>query len=335
MGNNENQVKTNCLTRFCYRKLALVIILIRAGLDLDPGAMKKLKFTVLKLGLGPWIVEAAVVTVMAHYILHLPWMFGLALGCAIAAVSPAVVVACLLRIREKGYGVAKGIPTLIIAVSGIDDALSVAGFGIVKSFIDADEGSSLTSQITQGPVCIVGGIGFGVIWGIIAKYVPERHDPFLVPLRVLFLLVGGAIAVFGSEILGYEGAGPLGAVSAGFVCLVVWSKLGWEVEDNPAATAFEIFWTIIQPVLFGVTGAAVKLDELEGKFVLLGLAILVTGVVIRIFATVLMGIGCGLNLKEKFFVALCWMSKATVQVNPTTTTTPTTFSPLFFCFRPP
>lgn len=296
--------------------MALVIILIRAGLDLDPHAMKRLKFTVLKLGLGPWIVEAAIVTLMSRYILHLPWLYGLALGSAIAAVSPAVVVACLLRIREKGYGVAKGIPTLIIAVSGIDDALSVAGFGIVKTFIDADEDSSITSQVTQGPVCIIGGIGFGVIWGIIAKYVPERHDPFLVPMRVLFLLVGGAIAVFGSEILGYEGAGPLGAVSAGFVCLVCWSKLGWEIEDNPAATAFEIFWIIIQPVLFGVTGAAVKLNELEGKFVLLGLAVLVTGVVIRIFVTILMGIGSGLNLKEKTFVALCWMSKATVQVRP-------------------
>lgn len=276
--------------------------------------MKKLKFTVLKLGLGPWIVEAAIVTVMSHYILSLPWLYGLALGSAIAAVSPAVVVACLLRIREKGYGVAKGIPTLIIAVSGIDDALSVAGFGIVKSFIVVDESSTITSQVTQGPVCIIGGIGFGVIWGILAKYVPERHDPFVVPLRVLFLLVGGAIAVFGSEVLGYEGAGPLGAVSAGFVCLVVWSRQGWEIEDNPAATAFEIFWVIIQPVLFGITGAAVKISELEGKFVLLGLGILVTGVVIRIFATTLMGIGCGLNLKEKIFVSLCWMSKATVQV---------------------
>lgn len=295
--------------------MALVIILIRAGLDLDPSAMKRLKFTVLRLGIGPWVVEAAVVTVMAHYVLSLPWMYGLALGSAIAAVSPAVTVACLLRIREKGYGVAKGIPTLIIAVSGIDDALSVAGFGIVKSFIDTDEGSSLASQITQGPVCIVGGIGFGVIWGIVSNYIPERHDPFLVPLRILFLLVGGAIAVFGSEVLGYEGAGPLGAVSAGFVCLVCWTRQGWDAEDNPAATAFEIFWIIIQPVLFGVTGAAVKINELEGKFVLLGLGILVTGVVIRIFSTILMGIGCNLNLKEKIFVSLCWMAKATVQVS--------------------
>lgn len=59
---------------------------------------------------------------------------------SIAAVSPAVIVPSLFRIRQKGYGVAKGIPTLIIAVSGIDDAVSVAGFGIIMSIMLGDGG---------------------------------------------------------------------------------------------------------------------------------------------------------------------------------------------------
>lgn len=59
---------------------------------------------------------------------------------SIAAVSPAVIVPSLFRIRQKGYGVAKGIPTLIIAVSGIDDAVSVAGFGIIISIMLGDGG---------------------------------------------------------------------------------------------------------------------------------------------------------------------------------------------------
>lgn len=288
--------------------------MVRAGLDLDPPAMKKLKWAVIKLGLGPWTVEAIAVAILSHYILDLPWLYGLALGSIIAAVAPAVVVACLIRIREKGYGVAKGIPTLIIAVSGIDDALSVAIFGIVKSFIDGDENTSLLSQVTSGPLSIFGGIGFGIVWGLVSQFVPERHDPFVIPLRVLSLLVGGTIAVFGSELIGYEGAGPLGAISAGFVCSIVWSKQGWEIDDNPAATAFEIFWIIIQPVLFGVTGAAFKLNELDGHFILLGIGILIAGIVIRIASTTIIGIGCGLNFKEKIFVSFCWMSKATVQV---------------------
>lgn len=76
--------------------------MVRAGLDLDPPAMKKLKYAILKLGLGPWTVEAVAVGILSHYILDLPWLYGLALGSIIAAVAPAVVVACLIRIREKG-----------------------------------------------------------------------------------------------------------------------------------------------------------------------------------------------------------------------------------------
>lgn len=62
------------------RKIALVIILIRAGLDLDPAALKRLRITVPKLGLVPWVVECAVVAVMTHYLMDLPWIWGFLLG---------------------------------------------------------------------------------------------------------------------------------------------------------------------------------------------------------------------------------------------------------------
>lgn len=70
----------------------------------------------------------------------------------------------------------------------------------------------------------------------------------------------------------------------------------------------------MQPVLFGVTGAQINISELEGSVVGIGVGILLFGIVMRILATVLVGIGSKLNLKEKLFVSLCWMSKATVQV---------------------
>lgn len=91
----------------CYRKIALVIILTRAGLDLDPNALKRLKITVPKLGLIPWLVEALVIAILTKYLLDLPWIWGFFLGSVVAAVSPAVVVPCLFRLRAKGYGVAK------------------------------------------------------------------------------------------------------------------------------------------------------------------------------------------------------------------------------------
>ncbi|XP_030752420.1 sodium/hydrogen exchanger 9B2 isoform X2 [Sitophilus oryzae] len=293
------------------RHVALVIILIRAGLDLDPQALKRLRFTLVKIGLIPWTCEAIISAVLSKFFLDIPWNYAILLGSIVAAVSPAVVVPCLFKLRTKGYGVAKGIPTLIIATAGIDDAISVAIFGIVKSIMFSS--ASVTQLILQGPVSILGGIGFGVLWGVVCNYIPEKHDPFMVPLRILLLLVGGTVSVFGSELIGYGGAGPLACVAAAFTCLVSWSRQGWDIEDNPAATAFEIFWMIFEPILFGITGAQIKFSELDGTVVSIGAGVLIAAIVLRILITIVVGIGCKLNLKEKVFIAFSLMSKATVQ----------------------
>lgn len=279
------------------RKFALTIILIRAGLEMDPEAFKKVYVTILKLGLVPWTVECSVVALLTHYFLDLPWIWAWALGSIIAAVSPAVVVPCLYRLRTKGYGVAKGIPTLIIAVAGIDDAASVAGFGIIASIMFGT--GSVTYQISQAPVCIIGGLAFGVVWGYFARYIPEKGDAYVVPLRTLVLFGGGLLAIFGSETIGFEGAGPLGVVFAAFCSNYFWCKQGWSVEDNPVSTAFEIFWMIFEPILFGVTGASIKIRELDPNVVQIGAAILSAGVILRILATIAIAFGDKLNLKEK------------------------------------
>jgi len=293
------------------RKCALTIILIRAGLEMDPEAFKKVYVTILKLGLVPWTVEATVVAVMSHFLFDFPWIWAWALGSIIAAVSPAVVVPCLFRLRTKGYGVAKGIPTCIVAVAGIDDAASVAIFGIIASIMFGT--GTMAYQIAQAPVCVIGGLAFGVIWGNLLRIVPEKGDSYVVPIRTLMLLGGGALAVFGSEKIGFEGAGPLGVVFAAFVSNYYWCQQGWEIEDNPVATAFEIFWMIFEPILFGITGAAVKINELDPHVVSVGIGILSAAAVIRILSTVAIAVGDKLNLKEKVFVALSWMAKATVQ----------------------
>lgn len=104
----------------------------------------------------------------------------------------------------------------------------------------------------------MGGLGFGIFWGFLSKVIPEKGDAYVVPIRCLMLFGGGLLAIFGSEMLHYEGAGPLAVVFAAFTSSYFWCKQGWELEDNPVATAFEIFWMIFEPILFGITGASVK-----------------------------------------------------------------------------
>lgn len=293
------------------RKIALVIILTRAGLEMDPHAFKKVYVTILKLGLIPWTCEFVLIGVLTHFLLDLPWMWSMMLGSIIAAVSPAVVVPCLFRLRTKGYGVAKGIPTLIIAVAGIDDAASVAVFGIISSIMFTKQG--LAFQIAQAPVCVFGGLGFGVFWGALCKYIPEKGDAYVVPIRTLMLFGGGLLAVFGSEKVHFEGAGPLAVVFAAFTSSYFWCGDGWDLEDNPVSTAFEIFWMIFEPILFGITGASIKIRELDPHIVSIGVGCIYVCIIVRIAVTVAIAFGDKLNVKEKVFVAISWMSKATVQ----------------------
>ncbi|XP_014235913.1 sodium/hydrogen exchanger 9B2-like isoform X1 [Trichogramma pretiosum] len=294
------------------RKIALVIILTRAGLDLDPAALKAMKITVPKIGLIPWFFEAGVVAVAGHYVLGLELLWALLAASVVAAVSPAVVVPCLLRLRGKGYGVAKGIPTLIIAIAGIDDAASVAAFGILESVLFSTD--SLTYKILQGPIAIFGGLGFGIVWGILSRYVPEKGDPFVIPMRVLMLLFGGLIAVFGSEAINLGGAGPLAVVAAAFVSAFMWSRDGWDIEDNPVATAFEIFWMIFEPILFALTGTQIRFEDFGGSIdVYQVIGCLLAAIVIRLIVTVGVSFGSRFNTKEKIFIALACMAKASVQ----------------------
>lgn len=132
-----------------------------------------------------------------------------------------------------------------------------------------------------------------------AKIVPEKGDAFLVPLRTILLLCGGLVAVYGSELIHFEGAGPLAVVFAAFTSQYHWINQGWTLEDSPVGHAFEIFWMIFEPILFGITGATVKLDELDPHIVSYGMISLVVGAVVRIVVTTLVSFGDKLNWKER------------------------------------
>lgn len=112
------------------RNIALTIILARAGLGMNIEALKRLRWPCAKLAALPNISEACTVAVVSHFLMDLPWVWSFLAGFIISAVSPAVVVPTLLKLQDEGYGVAKGIPTLVLAASSFDDVLSISGFGI-------------------------------------------------------------------------------------------------------------------------------------------------------------------------------------------------------------
>ncbi|XP_076458394.1 sodium/hydrogen exchanger 9B2-like [Babylonia areolata] len=293
------------------RQIALAIILIRAGLGLDPKALRRLSFVVLRLSFCPCLMETLTDGIAAYLILGFPWQWGFMLGFIIAAVSPAVVVPSLLSLSDRGYGIDKGIPTLILAAASIDDVLAITGFGVLLGITFSS--GDLVWNLFKGPLEAVVGVVVGTVMGMILWYVPQKKSKHLLLFRSALLMGFSLLAVFGSKRAGWSGAGPLAVLTLAFVAALRWRQEMPPGQKNPVEEVVGVLWMLFQPLLFGLIAAAVRIDKLSGDTVGEGVAVLAIGLTVRCAVAFLSVFGTNLNMKERLFVPLAWLPKATVQ----------------------
>jgi len=294
------------------RDVALSVILIRAGLGLDAAALRRMKLTVIKLAFCPCIIEAVVAALLAHFLLDLPWLWSQILGFVLSPISPAVVVPCLLQLQKDGYGEDKGISTLVIAASSIDDIIAISAFGLLLGMIFTTQ-SSLGMLLLEGPLEVALGVGGGLIWGFLLATFPHRNDRLLVGKRVVLLVGGGVGAVLGAKELGFPGAGPLAAITAAFVAASGWKVQGWDPKTNPVSQSLSSCWCVMQPVLFGLIGSEIDVTALDPSNVGISLGIIFVSLTVRIIACSFSVFSGGFTWKEILFIDLAWIPKATVQ----------------------
>ncbi|KAM7376861.1 hypothetical protein PAMA_013569 [Pampus argenteus] len=288
------------------RNIALSIILTRAGLGLDPSALRRLKAVCARVAIGPCVVEASVVAVVSHFLLGLPWVWGFILGFVLAAVSPAVVVPSMLLLQREGYGAEKGIPTLLMAAGSFDDILAITGF---STFLGIAFSTGATwMNILKGLLEVVGGMVAGLILGLFLCCFPSRDQEDVVLRRTVMLLGLSIFSVFFSHVIGFAGAGGLSTLVLSFL-----AALGWKADKTPVAAMVGRCWDVFQPLLFGLIGAEITIATLSPSTVGLGLACISIGLVVRLLVTFLLVHFGGFNLKEKLFIAVAWLPKATVQ----------------------
>ncbi|XP_061175660.1 sodium/hydrogen exchanger 9B2-like [Saccostrea echinata] len=294
------------------RKIALTVILLRAGLGLDPVALRKLSLTVLRVALVPCLFEVAANAVTANLLLAMPWTWSFMLGFALSAVSPAVVVPSLLNLADSGYGLDKGIPTLVIAAATIDDVFNITGFGVLLGIVFSQGELALT--IAKGPLETLLGISYGAVFGVFLWYFPSKDSVNRTFYRAVLLVGFGLVAIFGSPLVQLPGAGPLGCLTVGFVAAFGWRKERNKDENDTVAEVTGVLWMLFQPFLFGLIGAAVKSEQIHDLSSLgLGTAVIAVGQTIRIGAAVLSVLGTEFSTKERIFIAIARFPKATVQ----------------------
>lgn len=297
----------------------LAIILLLSGLELDLKGLQKSSKIAMRLTCIPGIVEAIISGLLAVLIFGMPFWLGLSLGFILAAVSPALVVVGMLKLQHKGYGVRKGIPSLIIAAASFDDIVAITGFSFFIGLAIQSDHSSMLYSALHGPVSIIIGVGIGVVGGTLLSITKVWNTPWKrTTVAILYVLC----AMFGMKRSSYAGAGAMGSLITGMLASYNWENGMPNVCSKEANKKFSketeyhvsILWSMIfEPLLFGFIGSALDFDLLHGS---LGksFSILLVGVFFRLIAAYFATGGDSLlSQKERIFISLVWMPKATVQ----------------------
>lgn len=289
------------------RKIALIVILLRAGFGINKEDLKKVGKTALKISCIPGLIEGFFIAFVSTKLLGFSFIEGGLLGFIIAAVSPAVVVPSMLNLIGNKIGTNKGIPTLILAGASIDDVFAIT---IFSAFLGLYGGAhvNIGIQILNIPVSILLGIILGIIIGLTMVKIFNNYH-IRDTEKVLFIISVSILLTELEKVLKtkIEIASLLGVMTIGFVIFEKMSNVGKRL-----ATKFNKIWIFAEILLFVLVGAQVNINVAvnAGK---VGIIVILIGLLGRSIGVIISLLGTELNWKERLFCIIAYIPKATVQ----------------------
>ena len=286
------------------RRLALVIILTRAGLALDLKDLRAVGRPALLMCFVPAAFEIIGMTFAASWLLDMPLVTAALTGSVVAAVSPAVVVPKMLNLIDKGYGRDKSIPQLIMTGASVDDVFVIVVF---TSLCGLSGGGSVSwLDFAFIPVSIITGIAVGVIIGTAVAKLFERFAASDT-VRLLILLGVSCVFVYVEDTFDLPFSGLLAVMSMGAAI----RKLSPDIASRLSGI-FKKLWIPAELMLFILVGAAINpKDALTSGFA--AIAAILVALVFRAAGVVCCVVKTKLNLKERLFCVVAYLPKATVQ----------------------
>ena len=288
------------------RKIALIIILTRAGLGLDISGLKKIGRPAVMMCFVPATFELIGMLILAPRLLGVSYMEAAVMGAVLAAVSPAVVVPRMVKLMEEGYGTDKGIPQVILAGASVDDVYVIVLFTTFTGIMQG-KGISVMSFINI-PVSIILGILIGLIIGyLFARYFEKMHirDTIKVALilSVSFLLVTAEDAL-NTPI-------TFSALIAIMFIGVALSRYRKEVSLR-ISQKYNKLWVVAEVFLFVLVGATVNIGYLSNVG-LRAVILIICAIMFRMAGVYVSLLGTKLDSKERMFTMMAYTPKATVQ----------------------
>lgn len=288
------------------RKVALIIILTRAGLSLDIGDLRKVGRSAVLLCFVPATFELVGTVILAPRLLGVSVLEAAIIGSVIAAVSPAVVVPRMLRLMDEGYGAKQGIPQMILAGASVDDVYVIVLF---SSFTSLAAGGTLSPlDFVRIPTSLVLGIAAGVLCGLaLAWWFSHVHMRDSIKV-IVFLALSFVLVTIEDHCTGIIGfSGLLAVMSMGIM-------LGQRIPvvSKRLSAKYDRLWVGAELLLFVLVGAMVNVAYVAYAGVAAILLIL-GAMVFRMAGVFASVVGTKLNGKERAFCMLAYTPKATVQ----------------------
>lgn len=288
------------------RQIALIIILTRAGLSLDIQDLKKVGRPAVLMCFVPACFEIMGMILLAPRLLGISVLDAAIMGAVVGAVSPAVIVPKMLNLMEKGYGVKKSIPQLILAGASVDDVFVIVLFTAFTGL--AQGGTFSPASILSIPVSIGTGIAAGGLAGILlALFFQKVHirdsAKVVILLSISFLMIE-----LENRLKGYVPfSGLLAVMSIG----IALQKKRYEAATR-LSVKYSKLWVAAEVLLFVLVGATVDISYALKAGA--AAVILIFGVLIfRMAGVFLCLLGTDINRKERLFCMIAYMPKATVQ----------------------
>ena len=288
------------------REIALIVILARAGLSLDIKDLKKVGRPAILMCFVPATLEIAGAILIAPPLLHVSIEEAAIAGAMLAAVSPAIIVPKMLTLMEKGYGMNKSIPQLIMAGASADDIYAIVLF---TSFIGVAKGGSFhPATLLNVPVSILTGFAAGIAAGVVFTFIMRRIHmrdtiKILIVLGISFLFVGFEEAI--SSVAPFSGL--LAVMALGGTVLKM-----QEVVAKRISGKFSKIWVAAELMLFVLVGAAVDLGHVRTAG-FAAVLVIFGALLFRTAGVFISLIKSGLNVREALFCNIGYLPKATVQ----------------------
>ncbi len=288
------------------RKIALIIILTRAGLGLDISGLKKLGRPAVLMCFVPASFELVGMILLAPKFMGLSVLEAAIMGAVLAAVSPAVVVPRMVRLMDKGYGVKEGIPQLILAGASVDDVYVIVLFSSFIGMMQGD-GVSLISFVNI-PVSIFLGIVIGLWIGFLLAYFFKKIHIRDTSKVLIILSISLLLVVLEDKLTT--------AITFSALIAIMFIGVGLQKKREVVAKRLSVkygkLWVAAEIFLFVLVGATVNIGYL-GKVGVKALIVIIGALMFRMLGVFICLLGTNIKGKERLFIMMAYTPKATVQ----------------------